>query len=173
MRLFFLGLLTSLWLAGCATVPATLVRPPASEISQFVLLGRLAVRQGDARYHLAIDWRHTPGGDEILLATPLGQGVAEIVRTPAGAQLTLADKRSYAAADMDSLAQHVFGFSLPFVSIVPWLLGASDVERLPDGWVMRVVERESAAVHALPVLIELEHDDIAVRLKISEWAEVE
>jgi outer membrane lipoprotein LolB len=173
MRVFLLGLLTSLWLMGCASVPSAIVRPPASEITQFALLGRLAVRQGEARYHVNIDWRHTPASDEILLATPLGQGVAEILRSPAGAQLTLADKRSYAAADMAALAEQVFGFPLPLTSVVRWLLGANDVERLLDGWAMRVVERESAAEHALPTLIELERDDVAVRLKITEWTEVE
>jgi outer membrane lipoprotein LolB len=154
-------------LAGCAVSPVLPPRP--AEIREFAFIGRIAVRQGEARHHVNVDWRHSIAVDEILLTTPLGQGVAEIVRDAAGARLTLADRRSFTASDWSALSQQVFGFPLPLNASSRWLLG--DVGAT-EGWRVTVVERESAAADALPAVIELERDDIAVRLKIDEWIEV-
>jgi outer membrane lipoprotein LolB len=159
----------ALLLAGCAAVPVVSHRPAAPDIAQFSFLGRLAVRQGETRYHVNVDWHHDARRDEILLTTPLGQGVAEIVRDAAGARLTLADKRSFVADDWSALSRQVFGFPLPLNASARWLLG--DVTA-SEGWRVTVVQRETDAPDALPTVIELERDDIAVRLKIDEWSEV-
>jgi outer membrane lipoprotein LolB len=156
-------------LAGCAVSPVQPARPSTADISQFSFTGRLVVRQGETRHHVNVDWRHAVASDEILLTTPLGQGVAEIVRDAAGARLTLADRRSFVADDWSTLSQQVFGFPLPLKASALWLLG--DIVDT-EGWRVTVVERESAAAGALPTVIELERDDIAVRLKIDEWVEV-
>ena len=168
MRGFWLGLL-ALLLAGCAASPVVMQRPGARDITQFAFVGRLAVRQGETRHHVNIDWRHDAQRDEILLTTPLGQGVAELVRDAGGARLTLADKRRYASADWSALSRQVFGFPLPLGASARWLLG--DIAAT-EGWRVTVVEREGATPDALPTVIELERDDIAVRLKIDEWLEV-
>lgn len=168
MRAFVFGLLALLF-AGCATVSGVVPRPAAHEIQQFSFVGRLAVRQGETRHHVNVDWRHNPQRDEVLLATPLGQGVAELVRDAGGARLTLADKRSFAASDWSALSRQVFGFPLPLGASSRWLLG--DVSNT-EGWRVSVVERESEQPGALPTVIELERDDIGVRLKIDEWIEV-
>lgn len=162
--------LLALCLAGCASVTTLPPRPPAAEIERFAFTGRIAVRQGETRHHVKIDWHHEATRDEILLTTPLGQGVAEIVRDAAGARLLLADRRHFAAADWGELAQEVFGFRLPLQSSARWLLGDSTAT---EDWHMTVVERESTAPHALPTIIELERDDIAIRLRIDEWSEVQ
>lgn len=166
MRAAFLCLLL---LAGCGVNPPLPGRPAATGISSFAFSGRVAVRQGETRHHLKIDWRHDPSRDEILLATPLGQGVAELVRDGSGAQLLLADRRRFAADDWSALSEQVFGFRLPLQASARWLLG--DVTDTGT-WRIAVTERESAAPDALPTVIELERDDIAVRLKIDEWTEV-
>ena len=160
----------ALLLAGCATVGTLPQRPAVQDITQFAFVGRLAVRQGETRHHVNIDWRHDALSDEILLTTPLGQGIAELVRAAGGARLTLADRRSYAAPDWGALSQQVFGFPLPLGASPRWLLGELGAT---EGWRVTVVERESGAVDALPTVIELERDDIAVRLKIDEWLEVQ
>lgn len=162
-------LLSLLLLTGCATSPPQPPRPAADGIVAFAFNGRLAVRQGATRHYVKIDWRHDPVRDEILLTTPLGQGVAEIVRDAAGARLLLADQRRFAADDWGTLSEQVFGFRLPLHASWRWLLG---VEADTEGWRVSVIERESAAPAALPSVIELERDDIHLRLKIDEWTEV-
>lgn len=162
----------ALWLSACASLPpasSLAPRPPAHEISAFALTGRIAVRQGEQRHHVKVDWRHTASHDEILLSTPLGQGVAELTRDAHGARLALADRRSYAAADWSDLSTEVFGFRLPLSGALRWLLG--DLSDTGD-WQVKIEERESEAPDALPTVIELERGDIAVRVKIDEWGEV-
>lgn len=161
-----------LLLAGCAAVPQHPPRPPAAEITAFAFNGRIAVRHGETRHYAQIDWRHEAARDEILLTTPLGQGVAEIERDAAGARLTLADRRRYEAADWSELSDRIFGFRLPLTASTRWLLGEAVEDAAAGGWRINVVERESAAPDALPSVIELERDDIAVRLKIDEWTDV-
>lgn len=158
-----------LWLTGCALTPVAAKHLPSGEISVFSFSGRIAVRQGETRHHVKIDWQHAPTHDAILLTTFLGQGVAEIERDDAGARLLLADKRRFEADDWGTLAEQVFGFRLPLRASARWLLGEpTDAE----GWRITVVERESSLPGALPSIIELEHDDISVRLRIDEWSEV-
>lgn len=170
MRAFWFGLL-ALLLAGCAAVPVGPQRPAGQDITQFAFVGRLAVRQGETRHHVNVDWRHDTQRDEILLTTPLGQGVAEIVRDTSGARLTLADKRRFAADDWSALSRQVFGFPLPLMASARWLLGDTANGASTEGWRVTIVERETAAADALPTIIELERDDIALRLKIDEWIE--
>lgn len=156
-------------LAGCATTPSPTQRPPVEAIATFAFVGRLAVRQGETRHYMKIDWRHDRAADEILLTTPLGQGVAEITRDAAGARLVLADQRRYAAGDWSELSEKVFGFRLPLETSMRWLFGRIDDT---DGWCVTVTERAGDAPDALPLALELERDDIHVRLKIDEWGEV-
>lgn len=156
-------------LAACAVVPALHQHPPVADISAFAFSGRIAVRQGDTRHHLKIDWHHEADHDEILLTTPLGQGLAELSRDAAGAVLILSDRRRFAAPDWSALSAKVFGFELPLEASARWLLG--DMKRA-EGWQVTVIERESEAPGALPTLIELEREDIFIRLKIDEWSDV-
>lgn len=159
-----------LLLAGCVANPPLPDRPPAQAITTFAFTGRLAVRQGETRHHVRVDWRHAVDRDDILLTTPLGQGIAEITRDASGARLVLADRREFAAADWSGLSEQIFGFRLPLDTSARWLLGdATPVE----GWRVTIVERESNVADALPGIIELERDDVSVRLKIDEWSEVQ
>lgn len=156
-------------LAACAVAPVEAPRPARADITRFALTGRLAVRQIDARHHVNVDWRHTPEQDRILLTTPFGQGVAELVRDAGGARLALVDGRRYEADDWNALAREVFGVALPLEGARRWLLGdLSDT----GGWRVSVLERENGLPDGLPTLIELERDDIAVRFKIDEWLEL-
>lgn len=171
MRFFAACLLLVCLLAGCAQHPATETpgRPPAGKINAFTLTGRLAVRQGEQRHHVQIDWQHDDKNDRILLATPLGQGIAELSRDSGGARLELADHRRFSAADWDALAVEVFGIRLPLSGATRWLLGdVADTE----GWQVRILDRESTAPHALPIDLEFERDDLAVRLKVDAWNDV-
>lgn len=159
-----------LLLVGCSAAPLLPSRPLPADISAYAFSGRLAVRQGSMHHHVRVDWRHDPGSDTILLATPLGQGIAELSRDAGGARLVLADRRRFEAPNWDALTEQVFGFRLPLSSSARWLLGETTDSQ---GWRLAITERESAAAHALPTAIEFERDDISVHLKIDEWSEVQ
>ena len=176
-------------LAGCAQLPDVELaagfasRPARAMIDAYTLTGRIAVREGERHYAVNIAWQHAVERDEILFATPLGQGIAELTRDAAGARLTTAERREFVAADWQGLSAQVFGFSLPLEALPRWLVAAVPADALgvtrdgagrpqrmvSDGWQVAYLDYESAAADALPVLMELRRGDIEVRLKIDDW----
>jgi len=175
-------------LGGCAELPGRLPRPaverlPAADIRDYALTGRISVSHGEARYIVNISWRHEAALDEIFLTTPLGSGIATLTRDAAGARLITADHGRMEAGDWDELAQQAFGVDLPLERLPRWVLadapaGAQrDRAGRPahfseDGWSVDFGAYESELPLALPVLIELRRDDVAVRLKIDAWERV-
>jgi outer membrane lipoprotein LolB len=160
--------LAALLLAGCAQVPAghAIHRTPPV-LTRFELDGRIVVRESQSRHYANISWRHDARRDEILLTTPLGQGVAELSRDSGGARLVMADRREYAAADWEGLSEQVFGARLPLDDLPLWLSGRAPARA--SGWRVDYLEYQSDAADALPVLIEARRGDIELRLKVSEW----
>src|SRR6185436_12921277 len=61
--------------------------------------------------------------DEMLLTTPMGQGVARLVRTEGEITLTTQDGREHKAADAESLTEQVLGFRVPIVGLADWVRG--------------------------------------------------
>ena len=175
-------------LAACASFPnppmsAVTARPRATAIGRFELVGRISVRQGEARHIANIAWQHDAVRDEIRLSTPLGQGLAELSRDGTGARLRTADQRRMEAADWDGLAQQAFGAELPLSMLPRWIVADApagtrrDAAGRPlafsqDGWSVAYVSYESDAADALPQLIEARRADIELRLKIDAWHSV-
>jgi outer membrane lipoprotein LolB len=156
------------WLAACAQLPpggSISRKPPA--LTHFELDGRISVRQSQSRQSGNISWRHDTTGDEILLTTPLGQGVAELTRDASGARLVTADRREFAAGDWEGLAEQVFGARLPLNDLPAWVAGHAPPRA--SGWQVEYLEYQSEAADALPTLIEIRRDEIELRLKVSEW----
>ena len=176
-------------LAACAQLPgvasgeAAVPRPGRAAVSGFLLTGRIAVSQGQQRHAVNITWQRSAARDEIFLATPLGQGIAELTRDAAGARLTTAERREFSAPDWQALSVRIFGFPLPLSALPGWLLAEVPAEALgvrydnagrpqrmvADGWQVAYLAYHSNAVDALPELIELRREDIEVRLKVDTW----
>lgn len=161
--------------AGCAHVE---LQPPT--VAEFELLGRIAARYGDDAFTGNVIWRHAASGDEMLLNTPLGQGVARIVRQGDAVQLTAADGKEYRAPDAESLTERTLGFRLPLVGLADWVQGRATPgvpareEKGPDGK-LRTLEQRGWKVAYLqydgerPSLMRLDYQGIDLRLAISEW----
>jgi len=162
-------------LAGCAQVE---LKPPADV--DFEVLGRIAARYGNEGFTGNVSWRHARGGDDMLISTALGQGVARIVREGDAVQLTTADQREYRASDAESLTERVLGFRLPLEGLADWIQArpspgsefrlARDGEGRPAaieqrGWRIEYQEYESGR----PARMRLTYQGIELRLAISEW----
>jgi len=175
-------------LAGCASLtrpsqtPVS-ARPLATTIVAFEFTGRISVRHGDARYVANIAWQHDAAHDEILLSSPLGQGLAELSRDATGARLRTADQRRIDAADWEGLALQAFGAELPLAMLPRWIVadapeGAQrDGAGRPlafrqDGWSVDYGSYESDAAEALPQFIAVKRADIELRMKIDAWQSV-
>jgi len=167
--------LAALFICACAQVE---LRPPASV--DFDVAGRIAARYGSEAFTGNVSWRHARGGDEMLISTPLGQGVARIVREGDAVQLTTAEGKEYRAPDSESLTERVLGFRLPLEGLADWIQGHASpdtpvrLEKAPDGK-LRALEQRGWKVEyqeydgQRPSHMRLTYQGVELRLAITHW----
>ena len=175
MRAAAAAAITLLLLAGCAQAP---LQPPEGAL-EFQVLGRIAARYNRDGFTGNVDWRHAKSGDDMLISTPVGQGVARIVRAGEAVQLTTANGREYRAPDAETLTEQALGFRLPLEGLAEWVRGqpaspAATVERSADGKVASINERGWRIQYLeydnnRPMLMELNYPGVRLRFAISEW----
>jgi outer membrane lipoprotein LolB len=120
----------------------------------------------------------------MLITTPLGQGVARIVREGDKVILTTAEPKEYRAADAESLTQEVLGFRLPLAGLADWVRARPSAdapfkeERSPDGrlrkleqsgWAIEYLEYGANGPETLPSRLRLSYPGIELRLAVSAW----
>ena len=119
-------LLAGLLVAGCAALPpspGSLAVARRDAIDDFSLEARFSLRHEDQNYSGRLSWRHSGGDDELLLASPFGQGIAQLTSDPRGARLTMSDGQVYAAEDGAALTRQVLGYPLPVAQLADWVRG--------------------------------------------------
>ena len=170
-----------LLLAGCATIeeqPA-----PAGPIGDaFHLSGRVSVKYGAEAASGKITWQHDAAGDDLLFSTPLGQGVARIVRRDDLVSLTTSDHKVYQASDVETLTEQVLGWRLPLAGLPDWVRGRAAAgapaqtrldssQRLAElrqsGWLVEFLDYKSG--NGPPALLRLSREDVEIRLVIDQW----
>jgi len=148
-------------------VTAPPIQPlPLREPTAFSLEGRLAVRQGETRHYVHLMWQHDKTRDEMLLTTPLGQGIAELTRNASGARLTMADRQQRTAPDWEALSAQVFGLSLPLTGLPRWIFGHAPPTA--SGWTLQILSVEEG----LPKKIHLEREEVELQLIVDSWLDV-
>lgn len=171
-----LGFAAALLLAGCAE-PAFVVAPRTVD---FELSGRFAVSYRGEANSGNLAWRHGADAEELLITSPLGQGVARISRTGGEVVLTTPEPREYRAADAESLTEKVLGFRLPLAGLADWVRaragpGASqsrlDAEgRLAEleqgGWKIQYLEYDEGK---RPSRLRMTYPGVDLRLAITQW----
>jgi outer membrane lipoprotein LolB len=150
-----------LFLWSCAQVE---LRPP--QTVDFDLVGRIAARYGKEAFTGNLTWRHAGNGDEMMISTPLGQGVARIVREGDAVQLTTAEGKEFRAADSESLTERVLGFRLPIEGLADWVQGKPSPTLESRGWRIEYLERDA---QNRPSLMRLNYQGVELRLAISTW----
>lgn len=128
------ALVCALLLAGCA---ATLPRSDAerfsgAELDAFALEGRFSLRQDERNHSGRLSWKHSAAGDELLLASPFGQGIAEIMVNAETATLTTNDGKVYSASDATVLTEQVLGYRLPLPLLADWVRGRAGAAEVVD-----------------------------------------
>lgn len=183
--------LAVVWLAlsltGCAApqpvAPAGISRPlPVNWIMQ----GRIGIQAGEQSLSGNIRWQHQAGRDELLITSPLGQGVARIERNAGGGvTLELPDQPMRRAADAESLTREALGYELP-VSGLGWWVQARPVpdhvfeathdaagrlaQLRQDGWVIDYLQY-AADQPARPRKLVVRRDELEIRLVADSWQE--
>jgi outer membrane lipoprotein LolB len=154
--------LLAAFLAACAQVE---IKPPEGPL-EFSLAGRIAARYRSEAFTGNIAWRHAKNGDELLISTPTGQGVAQIVRQGDAVLLKTAEPREYRAADSESLTERVLGFPVPIEGLAEWVQGKPAPELESRGW---RVEYQEYDEQRRPRRMRLTYQGIELRLAISQW----
>lgn len=165
--------------------PAALA--PREAIRDFSLEGRFALRAsppGQAVQSAGgrLTWAHQNQSDRILLASPLGYGLAEIETSPELSRLKTADGKEIESADPDSLIEEVTGQRLPVRRLPAWLLGRSGgravIERDDLGRPLKLVEAgwqvdytyDDNTPSALPSRLNISRPgEVELKLRIEEW----
>lgn len=162
--------------AACAELSAR--RPGEAPVFEFT--ARFAARyQGEAASG-QLAWRHGAEGDEVLISSPFGQGLARVTRRDGVVTLVTADDRRYAAADAETLTEEVLGFRLPLRGLADWVRaqpapGApAEARWAADGRLLELAQHgwsiEYQAYDAgRPARLRLRYPGLELRLAISEW----
>jgi outer membrane lipoprotein LolB len=154
--------LLAAFLAACAQVE---LKPPAGPL-EFSLAGRIAARSGKDAFTGNISWRHARDGDEMLITTPTGQGVAQIIRQGDAVVLKTAEPREYRAADSEELTERVLGFRLPIEGLAETVQGKPSPSLEGRGW---KVEYQEFDEQRRPTRLRLTNSGAEVRLAIHQW----
>lgn len=127
-----------------------------------------------------IAWRHSPASDELLITSPLGQGIARITRRGGEVKLVTADQKEYEASDAESLTERVLGWRLPLAGLPDWVQGRADPARAAevtrdararlselrqDDWRVEYQEYEGAR----PSKLRISRADLEIRLVVDQW----
>ncbi|ODU36644.1 MAG: outer membrane lipoprotein LolB [Thiobacillus sp. SCN 63-374] len=138
--------------AGCASVSPT-VPAVALPYASWTLQGRIGVQAGEQSLSGNIRWQHRAEADEVLLISPLGQGVARIVRNAEGVTLEAPNRSPRRAPDAESLTREALGYALP-------------VAGLAYGWVIDYLQY---AADARPRKLVVAREGLEIRLVADNW----
>lgn len=184
MRSVTLAALLALTLEGCASVPpAPRFEPEASPAPNWTLQGRIGVASGEQNLSGQIRWQHRAATDEVLMTSPLGQGVARIVRDADGVVLELPDQPARRAPDADSLTREALGYVLPLAGLTWWMQARPDpghpfeatrdasgrLTRLrQNGWVIDYLQY-AADMPLRPRKLVVSREGLQIRLVADNW----
>ena len=161
---------------GCASLPPEPLPPDI-----FSIVGRVAVRYGDEAASGRVTWRHGAATDDLLISSPLGQGIAEITRRDGVYTLVTAKDERFSAADPERLTERVLGWALPLAGLSDWVQGraqpgSSAEPRYRDGRLAELRQLGWTIEYSgydengrLPTRMRLTRGDLDIRLAIDEW----
>ena len=163
-------------LGACTALPEHGAAPPGG----FELSGRVAIRNAKDSGSAKIFWRHSSDADEMLITSPVGQGIARISRDGRLFTLVTSDSKEYRAPDAESLTEEALGWRLPLSGLSDWVQGRASPDRpaglsgpageglevRQDGWTILYEEFREGR----PFRLRLSREGIEIRLIVDEWA---
>lgn len=156
-------------LGACAVLPSPKPFPELSGVpAAFEMSGRLAVRQSDRSDIARLRWTHKPEGDLWVIASPLGNEVARIESSPAGATLARAGAGDESAPSFATLTERLLGVALDPLALASWLHGGTRDE-LPTDWRVTIEETQRAGAIELARRISASRGDVVIRLVVDDY----
>ncbi|HET8700911.1 MAG TPA: lipoprotein insertase outer membrane protein LolB [Nitrococcus sp.] len=181
-------------LAGCAIQPpvteqgrlaAFAIRQARiSKLSNWTLEGRAAIRTARDSGSVTVHWRQQGAHYSIGLIAPLGAGSVRLIGDTQRVWLQTSRGESAVAGSARDLLNRYTGYDLPVASLHYWLRGILapgpvQVQELDpkgrlaflmqQGWRIRFREYERFSGVELPTALDLQRDQVEVRLVIWHW----
>ena len=181
-------------IAGCATISTqstvvrTIITQPVANTEnitpeKFNLTGRISIQDEHQRTSGGIRWQHSKMVDEILLLSPLGQVMAQIIRDYEGVRLTTSDQQAFYATDVESLTEDILGWRIPLAGLQYWARGKHSpttmamkdldendrvVKIRQDGWEIDYISYTTvqATQKLRPKVLTLSYDVLKIRLVV-------
>ena len=161
-------------------------RQALQQLTRWDIQARAAIQLEGEAYNLGIRWRYRSDRSLLLLQAPFGQGVIQIESDAAGFhRLSLPDGRSLVDSSPEALLEQVIGWSIPVSGLEHWVRGLPrpDSEfkrRIDDQGLPRRIEQDQWSIDYLdyfepddppwlPRRIQLEFEQISMRLVIDQW----
>lgn len=173
-------------LVACAT-PGTPIPDKSVAEAAFAapwsLQGRIAVKSDKQSLSGQLQWLHRATSEELLLSSPLGQGVARIVSDAQGVLLEIPKRPPRRAPDAESLTREALGVALPLSGLSHWIRLRPDPARpfeqtvdtagrvtqiRQDNWVIDYLEYMDAPAYR-PRKINVAREGLQIRLVIDVW----
>ncbi|MEF8698264.1 MAG: lipoprotein insertase outer membrane protein LolB [Candidatus Accumulibacter sp. UW20] len=180
-----------LLIGGLALTACSTLQPPAApavialqrdQLNAFSLSGRFSLRHEGSSHAGRIDWQHDGDRNRLLLSSPFGQAMLEIVGDADGARLSGSDGHSQTASSVDELLQSALAYPLSLSQLADWLRGrhAAGDELVRDALErpqqlrhedLRIAyEYDSDQPQALPSRLFVDREDgFVLRLSIDQW----
>jgi len=184
MRYPTAALLLALMLGGCASSPPVPLGQQEIPLSRaWTLQGRIGVTSGEQSLSGQIHWQHGADSDEVLLTSPLGQGVARIERNADGVTLEVPNQPARQAPDAESLTREALGYALPVSGLTWWVQAhpapgsrfeathdaAGRLTQLKqDGWVIDYLQYAADAPRR-PRKLVVAREGLVIRLVADDW----
>jgi outer membrane lipoprotein LolB len=159
-------------------------RDSVQTLSEWQLLGRVAIRNADEGWNASFDWRQSGQRYRIRLRGPFGQGAVELHGDPGGVWLRRQDQAPVFAHNADDLLARETGWQLPVSGLGDWLRGLPDAsltaelkwdaegrlrKLLQGGWQIDYRRYRSVGARQLPDRLQLERDDLRVKVVVDSW----
>jgi outer membrane lipoprotein LolB len=152
---------------------------PCPRPGGFELSGRVALRHGKDATSGRFFWRHSDDSDELLITSPIGQGIARIIRERDQFRLATGDNKEYRATDAESLTEQALGWRLPLAGLSDWVQARASPGRPAEmqGDVDKGLELRQDGWHVLyeefregkPFRMRLTREDLEIRLIVDRW----
>lgn len=158
------------WLLLAAATACATVQPLpqlSSAPVAFETTGRLAVRQGQRSDIAKVRWTHRDHHDVWVIASPLGNEVARIESTDAGAVMN-ANGGTVEAPSFEDLTQRVLGVGIDPALLAEWLHAKSEAGA-PAGWKVSLDEVQDAGAVRIARRITASRGDVSVRWVVDSY----